>query len=367
MRNFGRGLSLALILAISFSVLPQSFASAPTPKPSVLNSPLTLLVTPKNSTPPNFSIVFNANAKEKIDIWEDFQCANCAKFESTNHEFLAQAIKSGQVKVSYHVLSFLGADSVSLAAAAACAADENRFLQAHDQFFGLQASTKNSGIWTKNYLLGKLADVGISSPKFDKCVNSNKYLPWVSAVQKTASTNKIMATPTVLVDGKEINRATDYFNATAFQAAVANPSAIIAPTPMPSPSSYKLNFSVSKVFGVEPIIGKPSGLPPTTLGIGDLIQGSGNQIQSSETVTVQYVLMEWTSGKILESSWKSAPFTSSLSNVIPGWQQGLLGMKVGGRRLLIVPPDLAYGANGSGSVGPNQTLVFVVDLLAVAK
>ena len=367
MRNVGRVLAFTLALTLNFSVLPASNASGPSPKPSILNSPLTLLVTPKGSASPTYPIVFNPAAKEKIDIWEDFQCANCAKFETTNHDFLTQTIKSGQVKVSYHVLSFLGADSVVLAAAAACAADENKFLAAHDQFFALQANTKNSGIWTKGYLLSKLAEVGISSPKFIKCINSNKYLPWVSAVQKSASTSKIMATPTVLIDGKEINRNTDYFNATSFQAAVANPSSIIAPTPMPSPSSYRLTFSVSKTFGVEPIIGKPSGPAPTTLGIGDLILGTGNQIQSTETVTVQYVLMEWTSGKILESSWKSAPFTSSLSGVIPGWQQGLLGMKVGGRRLLIVPPDLAYGANGSGSVGPNQTLVFVVDLLAFAK
>jgi peptidylprolyl isomerase len=212
-----------------------------------------------------------------------------------------------------------------------------------------------------------MADIGISSARFVKCIKSNKYLAWVSAVEKTAAANKIMAAPTVLIDGKEINRTTDYFNSAAFQAVVANPASIIAPTPKPTPSAYKLNFSVSKIYGVEPVIGKPSGSAPTTLGIGDLIVGTGNQIQSAQTVTVQYVLMEWTSGQVLESSWKSAPFTSSLANVIPGWQQGLLGMKVGGRRILIIPPDLAYGAAGSGSVGPNQTLVFVVDLLAVAK
>lgn len=360
-------LSIVLACLLSLTSFTAVYASTPTPKPSVKNLPLTLLVAPKGSTPPNYGITFNTAAKVKMDIWEDFQCANCAKFESANHDFLNQSIKDGKIRVTYHPLSFLGSESVVMAAAAACAADENKFSLAHDQFFALQAPTKNSGIWNKDYLLGKLAEVGLSSPKFIKCITSNKYLPWVSAVEKTAASNHLLATPTVLINGKEINRTTDYFNAAAFQAVVANPSSIIAPTPVPSPSSYRLNFSVSKIFGTEPVVGKPAGPPPTTLGIGDLILGTGNQITSSETVTVQYVLMEWTSGNILESSWKSAPFTSPLSSVIPGWQQGLIGMKVGGRRILVVPPNLAYGANGSGSVGPNQTLVFVVDLLAVAK
>jgi peptidylprolyl isomerase len=256
---------------------------------------------------------------------------------------------------------------VILANAAGCAADEGKFAQARDQFFLLQSPTKNSGIWTNNYLLEKMAEVGISSLRFVDCVKSNKYLAWVSAVEKTAATNKIMAAPTVLIDGKEIDRATDYFNSAALQTVIENPASIVVPTPKPTPAAYKLNFSVSKIYGVEPVIGKPSGPAPATLGIGDLILGTGNQIQGVQNVTVQYVLMEWASGQVLESSWKSAPFTSSLANVIPGWQQGLLGMKVGGRRILIIPPDLAYGAAGSGSVGPNQTLVFVIDLLAVSK
>lgn len=356
-----------VVPAFLFSFTPTSYAGTPKPKPSVTSASAKLKVVPKGTTAPNYGIVFNPAGKEHIDIWEDLQCGNCSKFESANKDFLDKVINDGKIKVTYHVLSFLGADSVILANAAGCAVDEGKFAIARDQFFALQSATKNSGIWTNSYLLEKMADVGISSARFVKCIKSNKYLAWVSAVEKTAAANKIMAAPTVLIDGKEINRTTDYFNSAAFQAVVANPASIIAPTPKPTPSAYKLNFSVSKIYGVEPVIGKPFGPAPTTLGIGDLIVGTGNQIQSAQTVTVQYVLMEWTSGQVLESSWKSAPFTSSLANVIPGWQQGLLGMKVGGRRILIIPPDLAYGAAGSGSVGPNQTLVFVVDLLAVAK
>lgn len=76
--------------------------------------------------------------------------------------------------------------------------------------------------------------------------------------------------------------------------------------------------------------------------------------------------MAWSSGKIVESSWDSAgPATFALSGVIPGWQQGMPGMKVGGRRLLVIPPSLGYGAQGAGPIGANETLVFVVDVVGV--
>jgi peptidylprolyl isomerase len=76
--------------------------------------------------------------------------------------------------------------------------------------------------------------------------------------------------------------------------------------------------------------------------------------------------MGWKSGQVIDSSWsRGAPATFGLNQVIPGWQQGMPGMKVGGRRELLIPPALGYGAAGSGPVGPNETLIFVVDLIAV--
>ena len=123
--------------------------------------------------------------------------------------------------------------------------------------------------------------------------------------------------------------------------------------------------SVSSKLGVEPVIGAPSGAAPTSLVKTDIVEGNGATALSSSTVTAQYVLMSWKTGKVLQSSWSSGPFTAPLSGVIPGWQQGIPGMKVGGRRLLVIPPALAYGAAGGGPVGPNETLVFVVDLLGV--
>jgi peptidylprolyl isomerase len=123
--------------------------------------------------------------------------------------------------------------------------------------------------------------------------------------------------------------------------------------------------TVTAHAGVAPVLGKPAGNPPTVLTKKDIIVGKGKAAVSSSTVTAQYVLMSWKTGKVLQSSWSSGPFTSPLSGVIPGWQQGIPGMKVGGRRLLVIPPALAYGAAGGGPVGPNETLVFVVDLLGV--
>jgi len=121
-------------------------------------------------------------------------------------------------------------------------------------------------------------------------------------------------------------------------------------------------ISVSANAGMEPTVGKPEGAAPTTL---ILIVGTGEVALVSSTLTAHYQLISWSTGEILQSSWKSQSFDFTLGGVIPGWQQGIPGMKVGGRRLLVIPPELAYGATGSGPIGPNETLAFVVDLIGV--
>ena len=75
--------------------------------------------------------------------------------------------------------------------------------------------------------------------------------------------------------------------------------------------------------------------------------------------------MAWSSGEIVESSWIGDPATFPLSGVILGWQQGIPGMKEGGRRLLVIPASLGYGETGQGPIAPNETLIFVVDLIKV--
>ena len=123
---------------------------------------------------------------------------------------------------------------------------------------------------------------------------------------------------------------------------------------------------VSAVAGEVPTISKPEGSAPTELTTKDIIVGTGKEVLPTSTLTVHYTLMAWSTGKIIESSWIGQPATFPLAGVVEGWQKGLPGAKEGGRRLLILPPEMGYGAAGSGPIGPNETLVFSVDIIGVA-
>lgn len=119
----------------------------------------------------------------------------------------------------------------------------------------------------------------------------------------------------------------------------------------------------------KPKVEKPSGAPPKQLVTKDLEEGSGPEAKSGDAVTVQYVGVNYKTGKEFDASWdRGEPFTFTLGagEVIPGWDQGVEGMKVGGRRELVIPPELGYGPAGAPpAIPPNETLVFVVDLEAV--
>jgi len=119
----------------------------------------------------------------------------------------------------------------------------------------------------------------------------------------------------------------------------------------------------------KPEVEVPSEAPPEELVIEDIVEGDGATAETGDTLTVQYVGVDYETGEEFDASWDQPepfPFQLGVDAIIDGWQEGLVGMKVGGRRELIIPPDLAYGAQGSPPViGPNATLVFVIDLLAV--
>jgi peptidylprolyl isomerase len=116
----------------------------------------------------------------------------------------------------------------------------------------------------------------------------------------------------------------------------------------------------------KPKVGAPQGDPPPDLIKKDLVVGSGPAAKAGDTVTVQYVGDSWSTGKEFDASWdRGQPFTFPLGQgqVIAGWDNGVAGMKEGGRRLLVIPPDQGYGAQGAPpDIAPNETLVFVVDL-----
>jgi peptidylprolyl isomerase len=119
----------------------------------------------------------------------------------------------------------------------------------------------------------------------------------------------------------------------------------------------------------KPKVSVPSGQPPKKLVEKDLEEGTGPAAKAGDEVTVQYVGVGYDTEEEFDASWdRGEPFTFTLGvgEVIPGWDEGIEGMKVGGRRELVIPPELAYGAAGAPpAIGKNETLIFVVDLEAV--
>src|SRR5215211_2176850 len=118
----------------------------------------------------------------------------------------------------------------------------------------------------------------------------------------------------------------------------------------------------------KPKVEVPSGPPPQKLEIKDLKEGSGQAAKPGDEVSVQYVGVNYKTGKEFDTSWdRGEPFTFKLGEggVIQGWEDGIQGMKVGGRRELIIPPQLGYGSQSNGTIPANETLVFVVDLEAI--
>lgn len=138
-------------------------------------------------------------------------------------------------------------------------------------------------------------------------------------------------------------------------------------------SAADADFKAPKISGSlkeKPVIEAPSTPPPETLFIKDIKKGTGKKARDGDNVTVQYVGISWSTDVEFDASWKSGkPFDFVLGTgaVIKGWDQGVKGMRVGGRRLLIIPSDLGYGPAGQPpNIGPDETLMFVVDLIKVS-
>ena len=151
----------------------------------------------------------------------------------------------------------------------------------------------------------------------------------------------------------------------------ATPSGTQAAQSGPTPSPTTLDgVTVSGALGIAPtIVVTPNTPAPKALVTTDIYVGTGTQAVETSTVTAQYSGVLLATGEPFNSSWADndgQPSTFPLDNVIPGWQKGIPGMKVGGRRLLIIPSGLAYGAAGRPpAIPPNSPLVFVVDLVSV--
>lgn len=172
-----------------------------------------------------YGIVFNGDltGKPVVDLWEDFQCPVCARFESADGAYMQQLIAQKKAKVVYHLLSFIGSESILAANAAACAADESKFLQFHSYLYAHQG-TENTGTWSNAALIAVGAAVGITDTKFTSCINNGKYNGWVNNISIDGGTKNINQTPTLLVNGKEIDRgsntASPYFDPALLKTAV---------------------------------------------------------------------------------------------------------------------------------------------------
>jgi peptidylprolyl isomerase len=134
----------------------------------------------------------------------------------------------------------------------------------------------------------------------------------------------------------------------------------------PSPSAQR---EALKDTSTRPVIPKPSGSPPRKLDKEDIVKGKGPAAKPGDTVTVQYVGMAFSTGEEFDASWdRGQPFPVPLGagRVIEGWDKGLVGMRKGGRRMLTIPPKLAYGSEGyPPTIAPNETLIFVIDALDI--
>ena len=134
----------------------------------------------------------------------------------------------------------------------------------------------------------------------------------------------------------------------------------------PSPSAQR---EALKDTSTKPVIPKPSGSPPRKLDKEDIVKGKGPPAKPGDTVTVQYVGVAFSTGDEFDASWdRGQPFPVPLGTgqVIEGWDKGLVGMRKGGRRMLTIPPKLAYGSEGyPPTIAPNETLIFVIDALDI--
>jgi peptidylprolyl isomerase len=121
---------------------------------------------------------------------------------------------------------------------------------------------------------------------------------------------------------------------------------------------------VSGSASEKPELSDASGQPPSKMIEKDITKGDGKTAKDGDEVEVNYVGHNWSNNEEFDTSWGKTAFTFTLGQgqVIKGWDQGVVGMKEGGRRLLIIPPDLGYGDQGQGSIPAGETLIFVVDL-----
>ena len=166
------------------------------------------------------AITFNPGLAKTVDVWEDPQCPVCKYFEDANGEYIDSLIREKKATVRFHVLSFLGDESVRAANASFCAADEGQYIDFHKAMYRVQSPLENSGFWSNETLVAIGNKVGITSEKFAKCVNEGQKVDLVKANYESMPKYGVQGTPTIFIDGKLWERKSPDFNLDEFRAAV---------------------------------------------------------------------------------------------------------------------------------------------------
>ncbi len=222
--NFTRWLvigmvALVVVTGVVFSVMSSSNkanASFTAIKGYKLGQPVVTTVDPAQSS----GLVLNPGGPVKIDLWEDPQCPICRSFEESNGAYIDSLVRDKKATVVFHVLSFLGPESLRAANAELCAADEGYYLDFHKGVYLVQPALENSGFYSNANLVKIGSYLGVTSKKFTDCVTNGTKVDLATTQQNSMDANKVTGTPTIFINGKLWKPSTNAFDATEFRLAV---------------------------------------------------------------------------------------------------------------------------------------------------
>jgi protein-disulfide isomerase len=210
---------LVVVTGVVFSLFSQNSkesASLAGLDGTTLKPAITSTIDTANGSP----ITFDNGAVTVIDIWEDPQCPVCKLFEDANGDYIESLIREKKATVRYHVLSFLGDESVRAANASFCAADEGQYLDFHHALYAVQSPLENSGFWSNETLVNIGKKIGITSTTFADCVTKGSKVEVVKANYDSMNKFGVQGTPTVFINGKKWERTQNEFILEEFKAAV---------------------------------------------------------------------------------------------------------------------------------------------------
>jgi protein-disulfide isomerase len=210
---------LVVVTGVVFSLFSQNSkenASLAGLDGTTLKPAITSTIDTANGSP----ITFDNGAVTVIDVWEDPQCPVCKLFEDANGDYIESLIREKKATVRYHVLSFLGDESIRAANASFCAADEGQYLDFHHALYAVQSPLENSGFWSNETLVNIGKKIGITSKSFEDCVTKGSKIEVVKANYDSMSKFGVQGTPTVFINGKKWERTQNEFSLEEFKAAV---------------------------------------------------------------------------------------------------------------------------------------------------